>query len=537
MPKIKNFLSKMSEEYKENLKKYMEFHVVVILTTLIAMFWNYNNESDIIFKIILIGTISAINLFTNINLFKKKSHIIVGDIASIGIAITFERLINYYDYSETIIRITIGYSIIMFLIGLIKTIKDSKLSFHEYVIKTFQNLFNTNIIYLILNIGLTIILSVLVLLLIEHANVFELILRLQIALLGLYLVPACLISITTKKTEISKFISGLVQFVLLPLALIMMLIIYLYMAKIFIAQEIPKNIIFRIILGLFIALFPIEIMAYNFKEKNKFIEKTSKIIPYLFMPFIGIQIYSISVRCIENGITPIRYVGIMLIIFESISVILAIYKNRKYIKNVITVGIVIIAILTICPVINMETISNISQSKRLKNAWNEGSSFENLSEEQKEIAKSSYEYLKGKKDKEKYIPSYIDENKFKDLSENKYKYHNNYVHYKFNDENIIDITEYAYFKTLNISYYGTQYSESRLNPELVEKIKEYVLKVVEEDKIESELSKNYIKNNQIIKVSNYLDLYLNNIDITYNMDENNKVEILNLKLNAYMLIR
>ena len=57
------------------------------------------------------------------------------------------------------------------------------------------------------------------------------------------------------KKEGGSFAKGFVLYVLLPLVIMAMLIIYI--AKIMILRNMPKNIIFRILSGIFIIGFPV----------------------------------------------------------------------------------------------------------------------------------------------------------------------------------------------------------------------------------------------------------------------------------------
>lgn len=102
------------------------------------------------------------------------------------------------------------------------------------------------------------------------------------------------------------------------------------------------------------------------QTENKFVEVFSKIMPIAFIPLIGLQVYSIGARIGENGITPVRYMGVMFIIFEIIAIVLSIVNKRKYLTNALLVAAVLMAISTILPVVNMEEISNYNQASRLK---------------------------------------------------------------------------------------------------------------------------------------------------------------------------
>ena len=212
MSKIKDFFNGLAKEYKENILQYTFTHIIMIITTAILVFGNYNAFETILEQITIIGVIATINAFASESFCKKTWKKVLTGIIGIAIAIIFERLI-WLKGSVTITRIVTGYCITVFLIGLIKVIKNSKLEFHEYFTQIFQNLFSSALVYIILNIGLSIIFAIFILLLLNNVDSLDIILRLQIALLGWFLLPACLTAIANPKHNISRFIERIISFV------------------------------------------------------------------------------------------------------------------------------------------------------------------------------------------------------------------------------------------------------------------------------------------------------------------------------------
>lgn len=538
MSKIKDCFSNIAKNYKNNVLQYTFTHIIVMITTAILVLGNYDKFNNILEQIAIIGLISAINAFASESFCKKTWQRVITGIIGTVIGIIFTRLIYVRD-SVIVTRIIVGYCATVFLIGLMKVIKNSKLEFHEYCTQIFQNLFNSVIIYLILNIGLSIIISIFILLLLDNVDSLDIILRLQIAIAGWFLVPAFLMAITNPKYNVSKFIEVIISFVLLPLTILATIIIYLYMAKMFIMREIPANSIFRILAGLFVVAFPVWTMAYSFREKNKIIKIFCKAMPISFIPFIGLQIYSISVRCKENGITPLRYLGIMLIIFEVVTIFLSLYKNRKYILHTITTGSILLVISTILPVVNMHTISNMSQANRLLKAWKEEEKYSQLTEEQKEIVLSSYYYLINQEDGKKYIPEYLEEETIKD----KEKYYNinstNNITYTMPEDGVIYIAGYSYIEPINtFCYKGNELKKLELNKACTIDITEYILDIIKENEKSSDDAQKYIIENRVLKVNDTRDLYIKDLSITYTERENITEDNINyVRINGYVLIK
>lgn len=538
MSKIKDCFSNIAKNYKHNVLQYTFTHIIVMITTAILVLGNYDKFDNILEQIAIIGLISAINAFASESFCKKTWQRVITGITGTVIGIIFTRLIYVRD-SVIVTRIIVGYCATVFLIGLMKVIKNSKLEFHEYCTQIFQNLFNSVIIYLILNIGLSIIISIFILLLLDNVDSLDIILRLQIAIAGWFLVPAFLMAITNPEYNVSKFIEVIISFVLLPLTILATIIIYLYMAKMFIMREIPANSIFRILAGLFVVAFPVWTMAYSFREKNKIIKIFCKAMPISFIPFIGLQIYSISVRCKENGITPLRYLGIMLIIFEVVTIFLSLYKNRKYILHTITTGSILLVISTILPVVNMHTISNMSQANRLLKAWKEEEKYSQLTEEQKEIVLSSYYYLINQEDGKKYIPEYLEEETIKD----KEKYYNinstNNITYTMPEDGVIYIAGYSYIEPINtFCYKGNELKKLELNKACTIDITEYILDIIKENEKSSDDAQKYIIENRVLKVNDTRDLYIKDLSITYTERENITEDNINyVRINGYVLIK
>lgn len=536
MSKIKEFLKGIVSNYKNSFKQYTATNIIIVLTTLFFVF-ALENLPTITDKLLTVIVICAVNFFTCETYFKKMSQRGIAYIVSIGVAIGLEKLI--YTENLSAVRFGIGYIIIVFLIGLIQVIRNSEVDVGEYVVKTFKNLFGVGIIYSILNIGLTLILFIFIALILNDTNNFNLIGRLQIALLGLWMLPASLVAITDVKNEVSKFIKAIILYIMLPLTILATAIIYMYMAKIIIIREIPANSIFRILAGLFIVAFPVWTAIHAFREEAKIIEKFCKILPISFIPFVLLQIYSIYARIDGNGLTPSRYIGIMFIVFEIIAIFLSLYKERKYLIHTITAVSVIIAISTMLPIVNVQSASNISQSNRLKKAWRTGQSFDELSDENKEIARSAYDYLKRQNDSDKYIPNYVSEDEMDKSTKDNRNYYNDYVQYKnveysksySKEEPIIPIGGYRYLQAIDASEYNQKLENFR-NIKFIGSVtinlEEYISEVIEENN-----EKGYVETNNVIKIDENRDFYITNLRMRYT--DQKPTEISYFTIKGYVL--
>lgn len=529
MEKVKDFFNRLTSNYKTYAKQYMATNIVIIIATLVFTFANFNAWSKFLTSFAIIAVIAAINFFVVESYFKKKSARIYSYIIGFAIAGIFERFVHYNAFGTSIYRILIGYSIVAFLIGLFKVIKNSELELSKYCTRAFKNLFGTGVIYGILVVGFILIMTIAISLLTSGRS-YEPVMRAQIAIFGLFLVPVTLLSITNTEGESSKFIETVISFVLLPLTALATIIIYIYMLKILVLRQIPQNSIYRIIAGLFVVAFPVWVMTYEYKQKSKFIEVFSKIMPIAFIPLIGLQIYSIGARIGENGITPVRYMGVMFIIFEIVAIVLSIINKRKYLTNAVLVAAGLLAITTILPVVNMEEISNYNQASRLKNAWREGESFTSLSSEEKATASSAYRYLLRQENSEKYLPKYLDKEELTEkLIEHYSPYDEDYeyrstrenMYSQYSTDGVIPVEGYSYIKGFQVSEYSAKENELEnisLDDVFNINLKDYVLNVIEAKKISDKSAKEYIANHRIHRVDDTRNIYITTVDISYNTD-------------------
>lgn len=533
MEKVKDFFNRLTSNYKTYVKQYMATNIVIIIATLVFTFANFNAWSKFLTSFAIIAVIAAINFFVVESYFKEKKSKMYSCVAGFVIAVVLERFAHYNVFGASASRILTGYYIVAFLIGLFKVIKNSGLELSKYCTRVFKNLFGTGVIYGILVVGFALIMVISISLLTPGKN-YELVLRAQIAIAGFFLIPATLLSITNTEGENSKFIETVISFVLLPLTAIATIIIYIYMIKILVLRQIPQNSIYRIVAGLFVVAFPVWVMTYEFKEKNRFVEVFSKIMPIAFIPLIGLQIYSIGARIGENGITPVRYMGVMFIIFEIVAIVLSIVNKRKYLTNAVLVAAVLMAISTILPVVNLEQISNYNQASRLRKAWREGESFTSLSKEEKATASSAYRYLSRQENCEKYLPKYLDK---EELTKKLIEHYSPYgdegetydekrttykrVNYQYPDDGVITVEGYNRIKKFKVYEYdinGENLESVSLYDTFNINLKDYVIGLIEANKNGDESAKEYIVSHRVHRVDDSRDIYITDVNLSYEVD-------------------
>ena len=321
----------------------------------------------------------------------------------------------------------------------------------------------------------------------------------------------------------------------MPLLISAFIIIYLYIIKILVLRDIPKNTIFRIATGLFlIGGFIWTVMNY-FKEEG-LIYKISTKLPIVFSPFIILQIYTLSVRISQKGMTPLRYAGIVFIIFEICYILCYILKNKK-IQNLIFIADALLIISILIPGINAFDVSDFSQIKILKQYTTKAE----LTDEEKTKVYGAYYYLKYTDKGKDYINKNLSDEqveKIKTYNKSNLRYSDiNYI--SLNSHQDINITGYNKLTEVEDSQYESGkieqiFSKVELNHEferkaiinLADKINEY--KNVYENITSSQLFNEY-DNDKENQLNNYFE---KNNEIFINQNQKFIIKYINIRYNT-----
>lgn len=187
-------------------------------------------------------------------------------------------------------------------------------------------------------------------------------------------------------------------------------------------------------------------MSFYYEDKTTLFTKILKALPYLYMPFITLEIYSIGRRILEYGVTPLRYVACMFVILQIVILLLTVIKKRTYLKYAFFVVAGLVFISTMTP-LHLEAVSNRSQKNIIQKYFSRETSFDHLSQKDKVKVSSSYFYLSSRPEGEKYIPLYItQEDKIKmekyDTGLQEYGETNRLLSY-YDDSVEIEVTNYS----------------------------------------------------------------------------------------------
>lgn len=419
MARFSDFMNNNMNKFKQ---VYIRYTLSILCVFIIAVVQVISNISDVnnkyIADICSICSIWFVGNFLIESLWKKnnknKYKLLIGYCVTLVIAVFFYVLndVQYKDIKQMIL----GYVYIFYILGAIL--------FAVYVLICQQEIDLTKITgriifgllrafgaFLIINTAFILILGIIKSLLIDFkmCDVEE---NIQIMLTALIYIPTCLLIISDTRDDNASFTKKFVSYVLMPCVWIAMVVIYLYMIKIFVKHEIPNNEIFEICARLFTFGMPIWMMTSGFlEEKSSVYYKLVNITKYIYSPFIILESYAIILRINSYGLTEERYAAIMFIILQIVYIlwekIYVTYKKQKGIwndkdtnlryENLIIVLIACVFIYLLCPYINAKYMSYLSQKNRLE---------ENMTVDIAE-ASEAYKYLTFNPYGERYIDNYL----------------------------------------------------------------------------------------------------------------------------------
>lgn len=258
---------------------------------------------------------------------KNKRKWLIGYGVTFVIAIVFENLSEILKAQKADIPNLIFESILYFyiactvLLAIYVLLRQQQLDLPHCIGRIIFALLRAVGVYLVLNIAVILILEIIDALLVD-IDTFRVELNIQLMLSALAYFPTCLLAVSDTSEDNAAFTKKFVSYVLLPCVWIAMFVIYLYVVKIFVTQEVPSNEIFSICASLFAIGMPIWMMASGFVEENSSrYKKLIHITKYIYAPFILLEIYSMSVRVKAYGLTEQRYAAWMFILLQVIYIL------------------------------------------------------------------------------------------------------------------------------------------------------------------------------------------------------------------------
>lgn len=552
MKKIKEMSKAIETNFKHLLKKLPITLITIFVATIYFIcILKVDTNNNIISGISTFLSIFAIiSLFIETYTYNKRSLIKLVIMYFINLLITLSFTFifnNSLDYMFGVKKEIFLVNSFMVLVGILGTFgllsiykmyKLSNLKFHEYLLTVFAGFFKILVFDIALNIGIAIIFFLFRALIFEDLDEYILI-RMLILLQGGFFIPAILkVFFSENEKEEGKFFKVLFAYIILPIYLLINLILYIYIVKILLNNDLPVGFIYPVVTAIFISGFFISNFIKNYSDK-KLLNTISKIIPYLIIPLIVLQIHSSYIRYENYGITPARYVTYVFIIFEIISVILMILRKKEK-QEYIILTLTILLLFTTCTPFNLLKVSTLNQKARLDSV--KDMKVEDMSEEQQDKFEGSYYYLKSVVDSEKYITDEL-KDKMEAIEENQkiegYTPTRS-INYYSSDNKIINIKEYSYFRDFSYRYNANSNNNYTYNSYESQENKNYESKILDitSDIIKLNKSLNFDFDEYIEEKGNIIELdtnsyvYVKSFYIYVEKDTNN---ISSIYISGYLL--
>ncbi len=334
MGKVSNYINQNMAKFKQIYMRYAASIFCAFIIAVVSIIANQKKGFDIE-SIVAVCSIWLAGNFLVESLWKKtieeaqknKRKWLIGYGVTFVIAIVFNNLSEVLKAQKADIPNLIFESILYFyiactvLLAIYVLLRQQQLDLPHCIGRIIFALLRAVGVYLVLNIAVILILEIIDALLVD-IDTFRVELNIQLMLSALAYFPTCLLAVSDTSEDNAAFTKKFVSYVLLPCVWIAMFVIYLYVVKIFVTQEVPSNEIFSICASLFAIGMPIWMMASGFvEEKSSRYKKLIHITKYIYAPFILLEIYSMSVRVKAYGLTEQRYAAWMFVLLQIIYIL------------------------------------------------------------------------------------------------------------------------------------------------------------------------------------------------------------------------
>lgn len=311
-------------------------------------------------------------------------------------------------------RYALCYLLVLYLMAFYGLLRQSGMTPEAYLVHLFSGALRTGILYTILVVGCSMVLSILCSLFdVFFLQDFEIIMQAQCLLFGFVFLSGLLRCLIVPKdfekaaARESLLEEALIKYVLTGLVGCVFVIIYAYVLKILVLRDMPSNEVFPILTALFVTGVPVWTMNSRYKEKNPLLGISMKM-PYFFFPLIFLQGYCMGIRIAQNGITPSRYAGMAFLVFELLY--LAVYHfRRQRLAWLLPAGAALIFVAVLLPGVNMYAVSQNSQRSDMERLLEKPA--EQLTEDERLRLLGAYAYLEKDPDGKRYLASLTGERK------------------------------------------------------------------------------------------------------------------------------
>ena len=105
-------------------------------------------------------------------------------------------------------------------------------------------------------------------------------------------------------------------------------------------------------------------------------------VEYALIPLLAVEIYTVTVRIQDYGLSSVRYISLTFILLQAIALFFNFYQKKTKMASLFLAGTAFVLILTITP-LNYFTVPIWDQTAQLKKALPDNQQFVDLTENQK----------------------------------------------------------------------------------------------------------------------------------------------------------
>ncbi|MBO6015430.1 MAG: DUF4153 domain-containing protein [Lachnospiraceae bacterium] len=375
-------VKKMGLKLYEVFKEYpLTMGAIIIAAFLGALFlgWDAGQSEEIMEKTALFFLLSSFQVLLLEEVFRHKKVIrILGSIVAAVLSLfcvmilTGERKFILGVRSETVqeivVRILAAYFILMVGVSIYHMYRRLEDDFAVYAAKAFLEIVKATVVYGLFALGLLILILIFDELIFDTGDFLE---QVELFLAAGIYVPMCLKAVSGKNEKPGKFARLCILYVLKPMLLVSFGIIYIYIVKIFVTQSVPNNAIFSILAFLFAIGMPVWTMIHSIRKEDQ--KEGSQpalevFLPYVFVPFLILQIWSMGIRIGIYGFTVSRYCAVLLLIAEGLYFVFYLLQHiwkKQAVSWMIFAVIAMAGIGLLAPGLSYDDVVIRSQMKRL----------------------------------------------------------------------------------------------------------------------------------------------------------------------------
>jgi len=201
-----------------------------------------------------------------------------------------------------------------------------------------------------------------------------------------------------KAIEPSKFLEGLISYIIIPITVVFTFILLLYIVLNITGDFWKDNLMEPLLVSYSITVITVYLLACVIKSKIAIYFRM--IFPKVLIPVVLFQTVSSVLKIGELGITAGRYYVIMFGIFSTVTAfIFSLRPNSK--TNIVAPILIVLSLISVFPVTDAFTVSRNNQISRLTEVLQKNNMLKdgkivpnaNISQEDKQVIISSVKYL------------------------------------------------------------------------------------------------------------------------------------------------